>query len=97
MFQPITFAAKKAAQVFAAPDVEPEFNQDDAVVYQHLFEIVDLIKELFALFVCAKAENLFNNAAIVPRPIKHHDFARRWQVFDVALEIPFGSFGFCGF
>ena len=49
------------------------------------------------LLWCAEAHHLLHAGPVVPRPIEHGDFSGRWQMRNVALEVPLGHFGIVGF
>ncbi len=45
LLERVFFASEEAAELFGAPDIQPEFAQDDAFVDQHFLELGDLAKK----------------------------------------------------
>lgn len=45
----------------------------------------------------AEAHHLLHSGLVIPGPVEHRDFSGRWQVRDIALEVPLGHFSIVGF
>ena len=62
LFQRIAFARKETAQLFSAAHVEPEFDQCNTLIHQHVLKQCYLFEERFALRGRAKIEHMFDES-----------------------------------
>ncbi len=83
--------------MFGPADFEPELQEDDAIVHDHVFEFRQLAQELRALIGGAEAEDMLDHRAVVPAAVEQRDLAPSGQPVDVALEIPLRGFAVGGF
>ncbi|SPL64487.1 hypothetical protein OHAE_354 [Ochrobactrum soli] len=90
-------ALVKAFQLHFLPDIEPEFEQVNAVRHDHPFEIGRFGEEDFKLRRSAEAHHRFHASPVIPGAVEGDEFARRGEMRHIALEIPLPAFGGGGF
>ncbi len=91
LLQRVALALEELAQLLGAADGEPELDEDDAVLHQHVLELGELGEEAGALRGRAPAEDVLDDGAVVPGAVEEHHLARGRQVRDVALEVPLAA------
>src|SRR5690606_37336369 len=69
-------------------DREPELDEVNARVHEHLLELGSRASELEVLLRGAVPHDAFDACAVVPGAVEEHDLARGREVRDVALEVP---------
>ena len=65
------FAVSKPAQLFFFVDVDPELEQQRAVIRHQLFHLVDLAVRALPLLLRGKSLHALDQNAPVPRPVKN--------------------------
>src|ERR1039457_3926506 len=88
VFERVVQAKLKAPLLLLVADGEPVLDKDQPRVDEQLFEDRALAEELAVLIVAAIAHDVLDARSVVPGAIEQNDLAGRWQVLDVALEIP---------
>ena len=88
----VVAARREAVQLLFAADGEPELDQVDAGVDEHVLKLRGRAGELEVLFRRAVAHDALNAGTVVPGAVEQDDFAGCRQVVDVALEVPLGLF-----
>ena len=97
MPQRVVLAPEEPPKLLGTVHVEPDLDEGDAVLDQHLLERTDLCKEALALFGGAEAEHMLDHGAVVPGAVEEGDFSAARQLADVALEIPFAALALARF
>ncbi len=69
----------------------------NAAAHEMAFELGHLAHEFGVFRFATKAHDALDAGAVVPTAIKHHDFATRREMLDVALEVPLSLFRVRGF
>ena len=88
LLQRIVLAGEETAKLLGAADIQPELDEDDALIDQHLLEPRKLLEEKLALFGRAEAEDMLDHAAVVPGAVEKCDLPGGGQPVDIALEVP---------
>ena len=68
-------------------DLEPKFDQSDAVVDDVLFEVGADFQEALVLLLGAEAHDIFDAGAVVPAAVEDHDLAGRREVREITLHV----------
>src|SRR6516165_5949570 len=69
-------------------DVQVVFHDLNARADEHVFEGKDLTKKAFVFLVGAKPHDVLDAGPVVPTPVEHDHFLRRWKMRHVSLEVP---------
>ncbi len=89
--QRVGLAPFETSSLLLFGDGEVEFDQNDAVAYQPLFEAGGILDEGLVLVGGAEAEDGFHHGAVVPAAVEEHDLSAPGKLLHVALEIPLGT------
>jgi hypothetical protein len=81
-------AQQEARALFAAGHREPELDQQDAVLDEHLLDGRRLPQEALVLLVGAEPHDALHPGPVVPGAVEQHDLPGGREPLDVALEVP---------
>ena len=70
-------------------DLEPKLDQDDSGFDEPAFELGHIFEEFLDVLFLRVTHDPLDAGPVVPATIEDHDFPRRWQVLDVALQEQF--------
>ena len=87
----------KALFLLVLVAAQPIFEQQYAIVDEHLLECGDGFQECVDLVRGAKAHDLFDSGAVVIAAVEQHDLACSGEMLDKTLEIPLALLGLAWF
>ena len=90
--QRIVNACQEAPFLFVLPDLQPEFNENDARISDVFFDFGTNAEKALSLFLADETHHLLDTCAIVPAAIENDDFATGGKALDVALQKHLGLF-----
>ena len=95
LLQRMSFAFSKTPPLLLATDRKPELCQTDSTLNQIALEFRSLPHESFVLVLTTESHDALDPRAVVPGPVKQHNFAARGQMLDIPLKIPLPNLCFC--
>jgi len=87
--QRIIDARSKTALLLFVADLQPVFDQQDAIVDNKQFELRAHLEEAAMLCLRAETHYVLDAGPVVPAAIENHDLASRREMREVALEVYF--------
>lgn len=97
LFQRVFLPPLEASFLFGAAHREVEFDDPDACAGPHLLNERRDPQEFLVLLISAEAHHSFYACSVVPGAVEESDFTSRWEMSDVALEVPLAGFFFSWF
>jgi hypothetical protein len=73
--------------LFVLSDLQPDFEEPDAGVYDVFFDLRDQLQEFSMIIFAAETHHVFHAGSVVPAAIENHDFAAGRELLDVALRV----------
>src|SRR5215469_13649242 len=73
--------------LFLFADLEPVFDEDNAVILEQSFEPWAHPQEVCILFVSTEFHYVFDEGTVVPTSVEDDDLTSRRQIFDVPLRV----------
>src|SRR5215471_2717938 len=87
----------EAAVLLFLADFQPVFDQDNALLDNEMLTNRSILEEFLILLVGAETHHVLDASPIVPTSVENDDFARRWKMRHIALEVHlrFLTLGWC--